>query len=322
MSLSVSLILQKSQRGQLLSRKDALTLLKIPEHSSEYNLLLSVANEYSRQTFSNHGIIFAQIGLDMQPCHVNCKFCSLSQQAQMGKASVVKSLADTVSQAKQLAASGIDDLFLMTTAEFDREVFLDYLRAVRSVIPNEMRLVANTADFDLPYAQAMQRAGATGAYHVCRLREEIDTGVAEERRMKTLDAIREAGLVLYYCVEPIGPEHSAEELADEMLRIRSYPVEVMAVMKRISVPGTPLFDRGEISSSTLAKICAVTTLTTRPPRAMCVHEPDALCLTAGANQLYAECGVNPRDTENETALHRGFSVADARQMLHEAGWNT
>ena len=101
-----------------------------------------------------------------------------------------------------------------------------------------------------------------------------------------MDVVRGAGLELYYCVEPIGPEHTHQELVDEMLRIRDYPVGVMAVMKRIAVPGTPLGSQGEISAAQLAKICAVTTLTARPPRAMCVHEPDELCLMAGANQIY------------------------------------
>ena len=76
----------------------------------------------------------------------------------------------------------------------------------------------------------------------------------------------------------------------------------------------------EISAARLALICAVATLTARPPRAMCVHEPDELCLMAGANQLYAELGSNPRDTEKDTRNGRGFSVEDARKMLEKTQW--
>ena len=93
-----------------------------------------------------------------------------------------------------------------------------------------------------------------------------------------------------------------------------------ASMKRIAVPGTPLGSQGEISAAQLAKICAVTTLTARPPRAMCVHEPDELCLMAGANQIYAECGVNPRDNSLETRLNRGFSTEQARALLQKTEW--
>ena len=139
--------------------------------------------------------------------------------------------------------------------------------------------------------------------------------------MRTMDAVKAAGLELYYCVEPIGPEHTNEQLAEEMIRPRQYPVGVMAVMKRTAVPGTALAARGEVSAARLAQICAAATLAMRPQRAMCVHEPDELCLMAGANQLYAECGANPRDTETETSKGRGFSVADARAMLRKAEWS-
>jgi biotin synthase len=105
-----------------------------------------------------------------------------------------------------------------------------------------------------------------------------------------------------------------------MLRIREYPVGVMAVMKRIAVPGTPLAEYGEITAAQLAKICAVTVLVSRPQRAMGVHEPDELCLMAGANQIYAECGVNPRDTENETEKSWGFSTVSARKLLTNTQW--
>ena len=33
-----------------------------------------------------------------------------------------------------------------------------------------------------------------------------------QTRIDTLDAIKKAGLELYYCVEPIGPEHTNAEI--------------------------------------------------------------------------------------------------------------
>lgn len=103
-----------------------------------------------------------------------------------------------------------------------------------------MRLVAKVGDFGPAYAAALKEAGFTGVYHIHRLREGTDTNARPQARIRTMDVVRGAGLELYYCVEPIGPEHTHQELVDEMLRIRDYPVGVMAVMKRIAVPGTPL----------------------------------------------------------------------------------
>ena len=98
---------------------------------------------------------------------------------------------------------------------------------------------------------------------------------------------------MIYCVEPIGPEHTYEQIADEMLRAREYSVNVMACMKRVGVPGTPLFDKGEITDLELAKIVAAARLVTRPKQSMNVHEPKQMALLAGVNQLYAEIGIKP-----------------------------
>ena len=70
-------------------------------------------------------------------------------------------------------------------------------------------------------AVQLKEAGFDGAYHIVRLREGTDTQIPREKRIATLDAITKAGLDLYYCVEPIGPEHTYEELVDEMLRARN-----------------------------------------------------------------------------------------------------
>lgn len=306
-------------QGRALTRAQALGLLEIPIGTPEYTQLLALADDYARTTFDNKGVIFAQLGLDAQGCSIDCKFCTLAESVYTG-CPTVQSLENTVERAKEFISVGVNEVFLMTTAEFGKEDFLRYAKAVRAVMPEGMGLVANVGDFDVTYAKAMKEAGITGVYHVHRLGEGVDTGATTATRIRTMDAVRDGGLTLYYCVEPIGPEHTHEELVDEMMRIEGYPVEVMAVMKRIAAPGTPMAERGEVDSETLAKICAVTTLVARPARAMCVHEPDALCLKAGANQLYAECGTNPRDVEKDTACGRGYSVATTQTMLKEAGW--
>ena len=91
-------------------------------------------------------------------------------------------------------------------------------------------------DFGPAYAAALKEAGFTGVYHIHRLREGTDTNARPQARIRTMDAVRGAGLELYYCVEPIGPEHTHQELVDEMLRIRDYPVGVMARYRPRSLP--------------------------------------------------------------------------------------
>ena len=147
-------ILENFVVGKQLNREEIQTLLEVPIGSRDYYELLGVANDFSRRQFDNKAMIFAQIGLDMQPCSVNCKFCSLAADARRGQPACIKTLEETVELARELAASGIEDLFLMTTAEFPQEKFLAYGRAVRAVLPPQMRLVANVGDFGPAYAAA------------------------------------------------------------------------------------------------------------------------------------------------------------------------
>src|SRR5699024_5382612 len=130
----------------------------------------------------------------------------------------------------------IEDLFLMTTAEFSPELFLEYGRAVRQVLPAGMRLVANTGEFGPDYAADPTAAGFTGAYRIHRMREGVYTGATSGARIRTMGAVKPAGLELYCCVAPIGTDHSNKEPAQEILRPLDYPVGVMAVMKRTAVP--------------------------------------------------------------------------------------
>lgn len=118
-----------------------------------------------------------------------------------------------------------------------------------------MRFVANVGDFDAEYAVRLKRTGFTGAYHICRLGEGKDTKLSPAQRIRTLDAVKKAGMELYYCVEPIGPEHTPEEIVEEIFRPKEYPVEVMAVMKRVCVRDKTLFKRGNLRCATGENLC-------------------------------------------------------------------
>jgi biotin synthase len=313
-------IFTKAEQDGRLEREDVLELLSIAVGSVDYYRLLELAEADAHRRFGNKGQIYAQIGLNASPCPANCGFCSLAKDVFNPDNSFTLPIENVSGIAGQLAEAGADEIFLMTTADYDNEIFLKCGEAVRKLIPPTMRLVANVGDFDLSYASELRSAGFTGAYHIRRLGEGKDTQLDPRQRIKTLDAIKSSGLELYYCVEPIGPEHSYEEIADEIIRGRDYEADVMAVMKRVCVPGTALWGRGEIDSDEQAKICAVTELCVKPRRAMGVHEPDLKSLRAGANQIYAEVSVNPRDLSLKTETGRGASVAKAEAMLKETGW--
>lgn len=311
---------KKLAEDRPLTKEDAVRLLHIDSQSRDFYTLLSLANELSRKEFGEKGYIFAQIGLNAEPCSGNCSFCSLAQD-HFSVESTYRLLPEkAVGEGLALCRTGISDLFLMTTADYPFEDYLAIGAALRTEMPANIRLVANIGDFSREQAVQLRKAGFTGVYHIHRLREGKDTALSPAGRLATLDAARDAGLEIYYCVEPIGPEHTYEELADEMIRARDYGVEAMAAMRRVPVPGTPMEKEGAITLLELTKIVAVTRLVTRPHRSMNVHEPNEMALLAGANQLYAEYGANPRDNEGDTADGRGLGVDRVRIMLENAGY--
>lgn len=303
-----------------LSSQDALQLLSIPNLSEEYYALLQKANQVSKLEYGSKGYIFAQIGLNVAPCSGNCKFCSLAQSNSTFSTTEEKSVDEILDLVSHIDFSCVTALFLMTTADYDPQKFLEIGARVRQVIPAQIALVANTGDFDLDYAIKMREAGFTGAYHIVRLREGEDTDLPVDLRIRSLNAIRDSGLRLYYCLEPIGQEHTYDEMVTEMMRAREYHVDVMAAMRRVGVPGTAYEGSDTIDDFEMTKIVAVTRLVTMPRVSMNVHEPMMTAMLAGVNQLYAEIGVNPRDTSVHTENTRGYSIDQVCSMLESAGY--
>lgn len=315
-------IFSRVDAGENLTREDAVRLLQIENYSSEFYHLIAKANEISRKEYKNRGYLFVQIGLNSAPCSGNCKFCSLGCDHFMVEEKTEKSREDILDEVRRAVEEKPDALFLMTTADYDQNKYMEIAKEVKNLLPSQMMFVANIGDFGIETARKLKEAGFTGVYHIVRLNEGTDTDITPDRRIKTLNAVREAGLDLIYCVEPIGPEHTYEQIADEMIRARAYHVDIMACMKRVGVWGTPLYEKGEITDLELTKIAAVTRLVTRPKKSMNVHEPKQMALLAGVNQLYAEIGVNPRDHVAETGKNRGFSIEKVRDMLSQAGYHT
>lgn len=304
---------------KLTSKSEIERLLALDTSSADFYELLAASEAYARRTF-RRGYVFCQIGLDSNPCIGNCSFCSMAKSHFVVSGRFMRTTPEVLAEVKKAVTPQVSDLFLMTTECYDKEAFLGVVKAVRQTISPQMRLVVNTGDFDSTYAKKLRENGATGAYHIVRLREGTDTDIPVKRREVTLEAIASAGLDLYYCVEPIGKEHTYGEIADEILRAQRLKVKYMAVMRRVGVCGTRKQDAGEITSRELAKIAAVAMLAVRPPVSMNVHEVNPAAMLAGINQLYAEYGVNPRDTAAETSRGRGYSTEECVKLLSENGW--
>jgi biotin synthase len=318
-------VLDSALNGRAPTREDCVFLLNLPEGSLEAAATRAVADIVSRRRFGNQAMLLGQIGIDTAPCPGNCKFCVFGKDHTTFERSEL-SLEDILARARAFADAGdLYALFLMTMHEFDLERLLGISAAVKQEIPAHTQIVVNIGDFDLSAARQLKDTGVNGAYHVCRLREGTDTSLDPKARQQTFRSIRDTGLDFYYCCEPIGPEHTAEELVEQMFLGIEYGCFQHAGMRRVYVPAAPLAHYGQITERRLAQVVAVVALATLAcpeTQNIAVHEPNLLGLAAGANVVYAETGANPRDTETDTTGHRGLDMNACRKMLYEAGFGS
>ncbi len=319
--LKIESILDKALSGGEISAGEAVDLMKIDENAHEMYALMSAGNALTRRQFGDTGEVYAQVGINLWPCRRSCAFCLFGEAWNLIKSPGELSREEVVLRVKAFEDAGANGIFLMTTADYPFERFADIGRAVREVISPDMPMAANIGDFSAEQARELVDAGFQGVYHVFRLREGRDTRVDPKVRMRTFRTIKDSALSLLSCVEPIGPEHSPEEVVEAMYRGREFGAVNFAAMWRVPVPGTPMAAAGKISEVSLARAVAVTRIVFGSTiKSMGVHEPGTLALRAGANSIAAEAGPNPRDTAEDTAKGIGYSVEACRKLLREAGY--
>lgn len=316
-------IIERAWAGVAPSREECAFLLALPPHSAEACALRGAADGIMRQRTGNAAVLFAQIGYSCHPCPANCSFCSFAKDyTQMP--SFTMSDDDIVAAVKSFTQDqDLFGLWIMTMADYDIEEYLRVIRLVRETAPTCTNIYSNVGDTSYEDFCRMKEAGVKGVYHICRLGEGEVTNLDPAVRMQTIQNAIKAGLDVLNAVEPIGPEHSPEVLAEQIELMKStHPIQT-GVMKRINVPGTPFEGTGEITAYQLSLIAAVQCLAhvdVDPLPWIGHHEPTPICYASGSNLITAETGVNPRDTAQETSAHRGMDLTDCRTMLYEAGF--
>jgi biotin synthase len=261
-SASVLRILSGAAENRAPTKQECGHLLSFPELSLESGVLTAVADHVSRERFENNAILLGQIGIEAAPCSGRCKFCAFGDGHALFKREHL-GLGQILERARAFSGQGdLYALFLMTMHDFDFTRLLAVVSAVRQTVPLQTQIVVNTGDLEGTQGDELRAAGVNGAYHICRLREGIDTALQPARRLRTLEVIKKAGLDLYYCCEPIGPEHTPEELVEQIFIGIDFGCFQHAAMRRVCVPGTPLFAKGQITERRLAQIVAVVTLAT------------------------------------------------------------
>lgn len=264
----------------------------------------------------------AQLALTLAPCLCNCQFCSFAQSNGIVKEETRLTPEQAVTYAKQLEGGGANAIYIMSTAQYPFEQYVEMSKEIRlNLKPNTM-MIANVGDQSLEQAKKIKETGYSGVYHALRLREGLDTSLSPKARQKSIMNFLEAGLGVGTCVEPVGPEHTNEELAEAILFTGSFNPAYSGAARRIGIPGTQMAFRGMISELRLAQIVAVARLgVPRTVLGHCTHEPCSLGAIAGANLFWSEVGANPRDVEKKTEEGRGETIESCKRIFRESEWD-
>lgn len=311
----------KANSGDPLNREDTIRLLEMPPDSEASLMAMAEANRISKSLTGNRAEVHGQLALNVGPCSCNCVFCSFAQRNGIFKEESRIGPELAVAYARQLEREGANAVYIMTTARYPLDLFLEISRDIRRGLRPQTVMIANVGDQTIADALRIREAGYAGVYHALRLREGVDTGLSPANRKASIAHFQKAGLEVGTCVEPVGPEHTDEELADMILFTASFRPAFSGAARRIPIPGTPLGERGMISELRMAQIVAVTRLAMpRSVRGNCTHEPCTLGGLAGANLFWAEVGANPRDVKEKTEEGRGDTVAECHELFRECGW--
>jgi biotin synthase len=314
-------MLKKSLDGISLTRDEIASLFRVPLFSDESALILAASRRKSESASNGLAEVHAQVGLNTARCPKNCSFCSFAAKNMVFKDRIEISVEEAIVKAQQFETDGANAVFVMSTADYPLGKFLDISREIRRSLRPETILVANIGDFTKEQARQIKDAGFSGIYHAVRLGEGRDTTISVKKRLMTFQNAKDAGLLLGTCVEPVGNEHSVEELVEKTIITRDAKPVYSGSARRIPIPGTKMAQYGIVSEAKMAHILAVVRLALDyEVPGNCTHEPNVIGAAAGANLLWAEAGSNPRDTEADTEGKRGMTVKDCIRALEEAEW--
>ncbi len=319
--MCVTELIEKGLHGCSLTVKEIETLLSFPARSEESFQLMAAASTLSRQLQNNKAEVHGQLALNLAPCPEECQFCSFAKGNKIFTTATEVPIDEAVAMANQFEKAGCQAIVVMTTANFPFKKIAPYLEALRHVLKKETPLVANIGDQCAEHAEELVQLGVNGVYHALRLREGIDTNIPPQQRRDSIAKFKAAGLQIGVCVEPLGPEHSDQEVAEMIHYTASLNPVFSGAARRIPIPGTRMGVLGTIPEIRQAQVVAITRLAMpHTTIANCTHEPGILPGMGGATFFWAEMGANPRDTVARTEEGRAHNVPELETMFWELDW--
>ena len=303
-------LVDKAVAGGRLERIEVELFYALDDYSPEAYYLHWGAHEIAWQAASGQAAIYAQIGIDAQPCPGGCHYCSFARINSSFEDAAVLPLDTVLAYCQAFSDAGVHLVSLMTTAGFAFADFLEIAREARRLVGSDVALMANIGDFDLAAAKQLRKAGIDIIYHAIRIGEGTITAISEERRRATIQATYGAGLQFMSGVEPVYQGQDAAQVIDRMIEVAGWPLICSGIGPLRAVKGTRMAEAKCLSApryrllSSLFRLMAGT------------HIP-----FGGENTRWCNAGTNPRDTVMFPGAESiQTSVAAARQDLQDHGW--
>lgn len=315
----IETVKMKALNGEELTKDELIGLISIDPESEECDHLGKVSREVKVAISGNEVHIGSSIGVDLRPCPMSCRFCSLGEEWGLIDGEYELSDETIIELVGYVLSQGHDKVTLRTTEFYPIERLCELCRRIRERYGNGFAITANTGELTPETARMLKDAGYNAIYHAIRIREGIDTPLSIEQRISTIMAAQSAGLRVSGGLDPIGVEHTAEEIADCIMRYRELGTNGICVMKRVSVKGTPLGDMPEISDRRLAQLTAVCRLAGGDRWAVATHPAMSLALKWGGDHIAVETGANPRNNNLDMLQWSVTDHAGARMMVEDAG---
>ena len=314
-------LLIKGYNREKLSREDCRYLLSFEEFSPEAIFERDLFKRFFREHCENTAGIGAQIGVYTGPCSGNCGFCNFGVSHTHSK---TYEMPDDVLKRyleKCVEFGDVGEVSLMTNHDCPNDKLVRYIGLARDFLPKEVKIMVNTGDRTPEECRELKKAGAENAYHVLRMGEGKDTDLNPKDRIQTMRNLKEAGFNLATCTEPVGSEHSIDDVINNFFGGIEGGCDCGYVALRMPVFGTPLGGVPTLSIKRYHQIQAVLGLATAwHPGGKKVTGWDTGYFT-GLNTLSAEFAGSPRDSGEFSEKSVGHTLEWCRRTLFGDGYD-
>ncbi|HWQ73976.1 MAG TPA: radical SAM protein [Syntrophomonas sp.] len=320
MDKNIAQIINKALDGGEINAQELRQLFAVHYLSEESFMIQYASRKICEAACAGKAEVHGQMGINVGSCPRNCQFCSFAEVNNSFPEAKENPLDDIIANCLKFEADGANAIYLMITATYKFSDFIKAGKAVKAALKTDVPLISNVGDFNEEVAKELKDAGFTGIYHAIRLGEGTVTAIDPKLRWRTINAAKNAGLLIGTCLEPVGPEHTLDELVEKTLFTREMKAVYSGAGRRITIPTSSLAVHGMSNYAQMGHILAAVKLATGYEMVgNCTHEPNHIGALAGANLLWAEIGSNPRDTEADTV--RGWTVERCQDVFKETGWD-